>query len=198
MDPYSLDYTRHSQYQLYNTARIAPGLEASSSRAASTNDVYGRENSAYSSSWTGTSPVQERPARKLDRPWEHGNDIKGSSQAQAPARQPLCSNSNNSHRSRAYFLALALRPKEEAGLAWLVSEPDPLNSMLLSTDVGRRGKNRCEWDPAGKETSCRRCLMNGTQCVFEKPAEKAQRERGRIALRCPTFQMKLKSRLIPK
>ncbi|WWC96649.1 hypothetical protein V866_003521 [Kwoniella sp. B9012] len=37
----------------------------------------------------------------------------------------------------------------------------------------RRGKNRCEFDPTGSETSCRRCLLNGTQCIFEKPSEKS-------------------------
>lgn len=156
MDPYSLDYTRHSQYQLYNTARIAPGLEASSSRAASTNDVYGRENSAYSSSWTGTSPVQERPARKLDRPWEHGNDIKGSSQAQAPARQPPLQQQQQQSSQPSVFPSSGPTAKRGSRACMAC----------------RRGKNRCEWDPAGKETSCRRCLMNGTQCVFEKPAEK--------------------------
>ncbi|WVR05573.1 hypothetical protein IAU60_002592 [Kwoniella sp. DSM 27419] len=41
----------------------------------------------------------------------------------------------------------------------------------------RRGKNRCEWDPSGSENSCRRCLLNGTACVFEKPAEKGARAR---------------------
>ncbi|OWT40828.1 hypothetical protein C362_01041 [Cryptococcus neoformans Bt1] len=157
MDPYSLDYTRHSQYQLYNTARIAPGLEASSSRAASTNDVYGRENSAYSSSWTDTSPVQERPARKLDRPWEHGNDIKGSSQAQAPARQPPLQQQQQQSSQPSVFPSSGPTAKRGSRACMAC----------------RRGKNRCEWDPAGKETSCRRCLMNGTQCVFEKPAEKS-------------------------
>ncbi|WWC88185.1 uncharacterized protein L201_003090 [Kwoniella dendrophila CBS 6074] len=36
----------------------------------------------------------------------------------------------------------------------------------------RKGKNRCEWDPSGSESSCRRCLINGIQCTFEKPSEK--------------------------
>ncbi|WVQ96974.1 hypothetical protein IAU59_004083 [Kwoniella sp. CBS 9459] len=41
----------------------------------------------------------------------------------------------------------------------------------------RKGKNRCEWDPTGSETSCRRCLLNGTPCVFEKSQEKGARGR---------------------
>ncbi|WVF70990.1 hypothetical protein IAT40_005786 [Kwoniella sp. CBS 6097] len=41
----------------------------------------------------------------------------------------------------------------------------------------RKGKNRCEWDPSGSETSCRRCLLNGTPCVFEKAPEKGARGR---------------------
>ncbi|OCF31845.1 hypothetical protein I317_03349 [Kwoniella heveanensis CBS 569] len=41
----------------------------------------------------------------------------------------------------------------------------------------RKGKNRCEWDPTGSETSCRRCLLNGTPCVFEKAPEKGARGR---------------------
>lgn len=88
MNPYSLDYTRHSQDQQYNTARISSGLEASSSRTASTSYIYGRGNNAYTSSWAGTSPVEERPTRKLDRPWENGNDIKGLGQPPTPAQQP--------------------------------------------------------------------------------------------------------------
>ncbi|KAK8865608.1 hypothetical protein IAR55_000752 [Kwoniella newhampshirensis] len=41
----------------------------------------------------------------------------------------------------------------------------------------RKGKNRCEWDPSGSETVCRRCLLNGTPCVFEKASEKGARTR---------------------
>ncbi|WWC68319.1 uncharacterized protein I206_102244 [Kwoniella pini CBS 10737] len=37
----------------------------------------------------------------------------------------------------------------------------------------RKGKNRCEWDPSGSESSCRRCLLNGTKCIFEKPSDKS-------------------------
>ncbi|GFZ43370.1 hypothetical protein JCM24511_01090 [Saitozyma sp. JCM 24511] len=41
----------------------------------------------------------------------------------------------------------------------------------------RKGKNRCEGDPTGQNKSCRRCLVNGITCVFEKPAERQGRNR---------------------
>ncbi|KIR36716.1 hypothetical protein I307_03733 [Cryptococcus deuterogattii 99/473] len=159
MNPYSLDYTRHSQDQQYNTARISSGLEASSSRTASTSYIYGRGNNAYTSSWAGTSPVEERPTRKLDRPWENGNDIKGLGQPPTPAQQPPQQQQQQQQQSSQSGVFPSSGPTAKRG--------------SRACMACRRGKNRCEWDPAGKETSCRRCLMNGTQCVFEKPAEKS-------------------------
>lgn len=44
--------------------------------------------------------------------------------------------------------------------------------MLLLISSGRKGKNRCEFDPAGSNQSCRRCLVNGTACVFEKTVDR--------------------------
>lgn len=40
----------------------------------------------------------------------------------------------------------------------------------------RKGKNRCEPDPGGA-SSCRRCLLNGIQCVFEKAERREARSR---------------------
>lgn len=40
------------------------------------------------------------------------------------------------------------------------------------TIPGRKGKNRCEFDPSGTSQSCRRCLLNGTACVFEKASDR--------------------------
>ncbi|KAE8540247.1 hypothetical protein D1P53_004187 [Cryptococcus gattii VGV] len=159
MNPYSLDYTRHSQDQQYNAARISSGLEASSSRASSTSYIYGRGNNAYTSSWAGTSSVEERPARKLDRPWENGSDIKGLGQPPMPAQQPAQQQQQQQQQSSQSGVFPSSGPTAKRG--------------SRACMACRRGKNRCEWDPAGKETSCRRCLMNGTQCVFEKPAEKS-------------------------
>lgn len=42
--------------------------------------------------------------------------------------------------------------------------------------AGRKGKNRCEPDGGGSN-SCRRCLINGTPCVFEKPERRDGRNR---------------------
>ncbi|KAK4686916.1 hypothetical protein P7C73_g3194, partial [Tremellales sp. Uapishka_1] len=43
----------------------------------------------------------------------------------------------------------------------------------------RRGKNRCEGDPTGMNRSCRRCLLTGTTCVFDKPASRGVKTEGR-------------------
>ncbi|BEJ18183.1 hypothetical protein CspHIS471_0704600 [Cutaneotrichosporon sp. HIS471] len=40
----------------------------------------------------------------------------------------------------------------------------------------RKGKNRCEPDPGGA-SSCRRCLLNGMTCVFEKAERREARSR---------------------
>jgi hypothetical protein len=44
--------------------------------------------------------------------------------------------------------------------------------------TGRRGKNRCEGDPTGSNHSCRRCLANGTACVFTKASDRRDRRGG--------------------
>ncbi|TXT04932.1 hypothetical protein VHUM_04015 [Vanrija humicola] len=38
----------------------------------------------------------------------------------------------------------------------------------------RKGKNRCEWDPSGSKQTCRRCLLNGIPCVFEKASDRRE------------------------
>ncbi|KAL1405192.1 hypothetical protein Q8F55_008817 [Vanrija albida] len=38
----------------------------------------------------------------------------------------------------------------------------------------RKGKNRCEWDPASSKQTCRRCMLNGIQCVFEKASDRRE------------------------
>lgn len=45
----------------------------------------------------------------------------------------------------------------------------------------RKGKNRCEPDPAGSSSSCRRCLLNGITCVFEKAERRETRNRSEAA-----------------
>lgn len=45
-------------------------------------------------------------------------------------------------------------------------------SLLCDSLSGRKGKNRCEFDPSGTSQSCRRCLLNGTTCVFEKASDR--------------------------
>lgn len=45
----------------------------------------------------------------------------------------------------------------------------------------RKGKNRCEPDPAASSSSCRRCLLNGITCVFEKAERRETRNRSEVA-----------------
>lgn len=45
----------------------------------------------------------------------------------------------------------------------------------------RKGKNRCEPDTTGASQSCRRCLLNGITCVFEKAERRETRNRSEAA-----------------
>jgi len=49
--------------------------------------------------------------------------------------------------------------------------------MFSDRCAGRKGKNRCEGDPTGSNQSCRRCLLNGIPCVFEKASDRRERPR---------------------
>jgi hypothetical protein len=48
--------------------------------------------------------------------------------------------------------------------------------------VGRKGKNRCEFDPSNSAGTCRRCLMNGTACVFEKAGSSGRGRRDSLGV----------------
>jgi len=48
--------------------------------------------------------------------------------------------------------------------------------MMLKL-TGRKGKNRCESDPADPNGTCKRCAGNAITCVFEKASERGTRGR---------------------
>ncbi|WRT65986.1 uncharacterized protein IL334_002937 [Kwoniella shivajii] len=150
-----------------------------------------------SSSSTGTGNAgSQHYARdmKEDRGWNNNDEREYSAHSSSSTRgnnngnSSRYNNNNNNHDSH---------PNSGSNGNGNVSNPIPPNppvrqSSQVFPSAGptakrgskacvacRRGKNRCEWDPSGSASSCRRCLLNGVPCVFEKAAEKGNTGRNR-------------------
>ncbi|WVW80458.1 hypothetical protein I302_102440 [Kwoniella bestiolae CBS 10118] len=171
-----------------NTGR-RPTLTSSisTSNYSDTLDMYhngagGRSDSfshAQTQNWPALPPTSLGGAGvEKDRGWNNDNRYPSSSSSSSKARYnnqqqqqithppPHGSNSNNNNNNGS------------SNKIFPSSGPTAKRGSKACVAC-RRGKNRCEFDPTGSESSCRRCLLNGTQCVFEKPSEKGTGTRNR-------------------
>ncbi|WVQ71277.1 hypothetical protein IAR50_000803 [Cryptococcus sp. DSM 104548] len=167
MEPYAQEYGRYRSYD-HPTALRGSGsassfeplgsvsmgtieLPSAGSTSRSADAMYGRGGAVY-----GWPPIGERalPA-KSERPKEH--DTSGTVKGQYETTEQ---ESQSDHETKPGIPPTAGQTAKRGSKACVAC---------------RKGKNRCEWDPAAKQTTCRRCLINGTKCVFEKASEKPGR-----------------------
>ncbi|WVQ85715.1 hypothetical protein IAT38_007881 [Cryptococcus sp. DSM 104549] len=119
-----------------------------SNMASSRDNIYGRGADAYPASWAAPGAVHDRDGKE-DRGWGSGVVDRGVKSIPGPPAAQ--------HQQPAVFPSTGPTAKRGS----------------RACTACRKGKNRCEWDPSGSEAACRRCLLNGTQCVLAQPTEKA-------------------------
>ncbi|WVO13060.1 hypothetical protein L204_100670 [Cryptococcus depauperatus] len=150
--PYGERYSKNGSEAVHNHL----GSLKSNARVVLSN-LYGSSMDTYST-WS-SGDLSDRSLGKPGRPWEHANErgktMISPRDAQTQFRQ---GGQQQSQRQQSIGVFPSSGPTAKRG-----------SRACLSC---RKGKNRCEWDPSGKATSCRRCLLNGITCVYEKPAEK--------------------------
>ncbi|ODN84061.1 hypothetical protein, variant [Cryptococcus amylolentus CBS 6039] len=171
MESYSQDYAKYRSYdhltplgQRQNSYKTSGGsasfeppgsvslgsielpFPANTSRRAE--NMYGR-GEAY-----GWSLGEKGVPSKSDRPWERNSPRNGKDKSEPAEEDDI------DHETKPEVVLPSSGPTAKRGSKACVA--------------CRKGKNRCEWDPSAKNTTCRRCMLNGTKCVFEKASEKSR------------------------